>query len=201
MQNKLQELTDKLYQEGLSKGQAEADRIVEKAKAEAEAAIAAAKAEAEAIKAEAEKEAEALKSKVASDLKMASEQCLQATKKDIENLLTSKLAGDAVSSSLSEAGFVKEIIKTVADKFSSSESADMALVLPENLKAELEPWVSSELCAAVKGNVSASFSKKVNGGFTISPKDGSWFISFTDETFKELIGEYIRPVTRKLLFG
>ena len=49
--------------------------------------------------------------------------------------------------------------------------------------------------------VEATFSKKVSGGFTIGPKDGGWFISFTDETFKELISGYLRPATKKILFG
>ena len=51
------------------------------------------------------------------------------------------------------------------------------------------------------GGISASFSKKVSGGFNIGPKDGSYFISFTDETFRSLISEYLRPATRKILFG
>ena len=49
--------------------------------------------------------------------------------------------------------------------------------------------------------VEASFTKKAAGGFAIGPKDGSWFVSLTDETFQALIAEYLRPVTRKLLFG
>ena len=47
----------------------------------------------------------------------------------------------------------------------------------------------------------ASFSKKVSGGFKIGPKNGGWFVSFTDETFNELISEYLRPATRNILFG
>ncbi len=53
----------------------------------------------------------------------------------------------------------------------------------------------------MKGDVKADFSKKIAGGFTIGPKDGGYFISLTDDSFKELIGEYLRPVTKKLLFG
>ena len=48
MQNKLQELTDKLYNEGLSKGKQEGEEILAKAKVQAEEIIAKAKAEAEA---------------------------------------------------------------------------------------------------------------------------------------------------------
>ena len=77
----------------------------------------------------------------------------------------------------------------------------MSLVLPESLRAKLEPWVSSELASLLSVPVEAGFSKKISGGFTIGPKDGSYFISFSDTTFDELIAEYLRPVTRKLLFG
>lgn len=201
MQNKLQELTDKLYNEGLSKGKAEGEQIVADARKQAEEIIAAAKAEAAAILAGAEKEASEVKHKVEGDLKMASSQCLQATKKDIENLVISKIAKEKVAESLSSADFVKEVIRTVAGKFSSEESAGLEFILPESLKAEVEPFVAGEIAAMFNGGVSASFSKKIAGGFTVGPKDGGWFVSFTDEAFSELIGEYLRPVTRKLLFG
>ena len=193
MQNKLQELTDKLYNEGLSKGKLEGEELVAKAKAQAEAIVADAKSQAEAIVAQARKEAEDIKSKVASDIKMASRESVAATKQDIENLIISKITADSTKKALSEADFVKGIIKAVAEKFSAEESADINLVLPESLKAELEPFISSELASILKGEVAASFSKKIGGGFTIGPKDGSYFISLTDETFQELIGAYLRP--------
>ena len=56
MQNKLQELTDRLYAEGLSKGKQEGEELVQKAKAEAEQIVNQAKAEAARIVAEASKQ-------------------------------------------------------------------------------------------------------------------------------------------------
>ncbi|MBQ0043524.1 MAG: hypothetical protein KBT05_00700 [Bacteroidales bacterium] len=201
MQNKLQELTDKLYNEGLSKGKLEGEELVAKAKAQAEAIVADAKSQAEAIVAQARKEAEDIKSKVASDVRMASRESVAATKQDIENLIISKITADSTKKALSESDFVKSIIKAVAEKFSAEESADIALVLPESLKSELEPFIQGELASILKGEVAASFSKKIAGGFTIGPKDGSYFISLTDETLQELIGAYLRPATKKILFG
>ena len=49
MENKLQELTTKLYDEGLEKGRAEADRLVGEAKNEAAKIVAEARAQAEEI--------------------------------------------------------------------------------------------------------------------------------------------------------
>ena len=199
--NKLQELTDKLYNEGLSKGREEGERILEEARRQAEDIIAKARQEAEGIISDAHRQAEDYRQKVSSDLKMASAQSLQATKKDIENLIIGSFAGEEVKKSLSSPDFVKEILKSVAQKFSSEESADLSIVLPASMQSELEPFVKGELASLLGKGVEANFSKKINGGFTIGPKDGGYFISMTDDTFNELITEYLRPVTKKLLFG
>lgn len=201
MQNKLQELTDKLYNEGLSKGREEGEALLAKAKSQAADIVAEAEKKAAEIMTKAEKEAEAYKVKVAGDLKMAASQSVQATRKDIEDLVVFKMTGSATEKALSDEAFVKEVIKAVAEKFNAETAMDLNLVLPETLKSSLEPFVKNELSSILKGQVNASFSKKIAGGFTIGPKDGSYFICLTDETFKELISEYLRPATRKLLFG
>lgn len=201
MQNKLQELTDNLYNEGLSKGREEGEALLAKAKSQAADIVAEAEKKAAEIMTKAEKEAEAYKVKVAGDLKMAASQSVQATRKDIEDLVVFKMTGSATEKALSDEAFVKEVIKAVAEKFNAETAMDLNLVLPETLKSSLEPFVKNELSTILKGQVNASFSKKIAGGFTIGPKDGSYFISLTDETFKELISEYLRPATRKLLFG
>ena len=201
MQNKLQELTEKLYAEGLSKGKQEGEEILAKAKVQADEIVAKAHAEAAAIVAAAKKDAEDLKTKVESDVKMAASQSVAATKKDIETLVVAKMTEAEVKNALTSADFVKEVVLAVAKGFNTEEPVDLEVVLPEALKKDLEGFVAKELANALKGNVEASFSKKVAGGFTIGPKDGGYFISFTDETFNALISEYLRPATKKLLFG
>ena len=196
MQNKLQELTDRLYNEGLSKGKQEGEELLAKAKVQAEEIVAKAQAEAAQIVADAQKQAEELKTKTASDIKMAAGQSIAATKKDIETLIVGKMTEADVKKALTSAEFVKEVIKAVAEG-----PADLAVVLPESLKKEVEPFVTKELAKTLGAGVEASFSKKVSGGFRIGPKEGGYFVSFTDETFNELISEYLRPATKKLLFG
>jgi V/A-type H+-transporting ATPase subunit E len=201
MQNKLQELTDKLYNEGLSKGKQEGEELLAKAKVQAEEIVAKAQKEAEQIVAAAHKQAEELKTKVASDVKMAAGQSIAATKKDIETLIVGKMTEGAVKEAMTSADYVKEIIKAVAEKFTTEGPVELSLILPESLKKELEPFVQKELGTMLKAGVEASFSKNVAGGFQIGPKDGGYFISFTDETFNQLIAEYLRPATKKILFG
>ena len=203
MQDKLQELTDKLYNEGLSKGKQEGEAILAKARKQAEEIIAKANSDADSIRAAARREAEELKTKVTGDVRMAALQSITATRQSIEKLILTEMTDKETSSALSSAGYVKKLIEAVAKSFNPAgqDPADIALVLPESMKKELEPFVTDELSRILKAGVSAKFSRKISGGFTIGPKDGGYFISFTDETFKELISEYLRPATRELLFG
>jgi V/A-type H+-transporting ATPase subunit E len=199
--DKLQELTQKLYDEGLAKGKQEGEAVLQKAVEEAGSIVKKAQEEAEAILARARKEADDFKVKVEGDVKMASMQALQATRADIENLVVAKAVNEPVAKALSDEEYLKGIITAVAQKFSAEEPADLSLVLPESLKAGLEPFVKNELGKLLGKGVDASFSKKLAGGFKIGPKDGGYFVSLTDETFKELIGAYLRPATKSLLFG
>ena len=199
--DKLQELTQKLYEEGLAKGKQDGEALLEKAKTEAEGIVKQAQEEAEAILAKARKDAEDFKVKVEGDVKMAAQQAVQATRSDIENLVVSKVVDGTVDKALSNEEYIKGIITAVAQKFSADEPADLSLVLPESLKGALEPFVKNELGKLLGKGVDASFSKKVAGGFKIGPKDGGYFVSLTDDTFKDLIGSYLRPATKKLLFG
>ena len=199
--DKLQELTERLYQEGLSKGKEEGEALLGKARAEAASIVENARLEADAILAKARKDAADHKSHVENDLRMASQQALQATRKDIENLVVTRITAEPTASALSSDDFIRQIIVAVAQKFSSEEPQDLALILPEKLKAQLEPFVSGELGKLLGKGVQASFTKKIAGGFKIGPKDGSYFIDLSDEAFQELISAYLRPATRALLFG
>ena len=199
--DKLKELTDKLYSEGLSKGKEEGERLLQKAREEADGLLAQARAQAQELLSKSQGEAQALRTKTENDLKMASAQALQATKNELENLIVSKMSDLSVGKALSEPDFVRGLLREVARNFSSEGPKDLELVLPEALRAETEPFVKGELAKLLGAGIEASFSKKIAGGFNIGPKEGGWFISLSDETFKSLVREYLRPATRKLLFG
>ena len=203
MQDKLQELTDRLYNEGLSKGKQEGEELVQKAHAEAEAIIANAKAEAAGIIAQANKEAEEMKTKVAADVKMAATQSIAVTKQEIEKMVVTNVATQGVKANMGNADFVKSLITTVVKAFNPDNAAPVALdlILPEAMKAEVEPFVQNEIANQFKGEAKVDYSKKMNGGFKVAPKDGGYMLQFTDDEFTQLIANYLRPATKKILFG
>ena len=120
--------------------------------------LARAQAEAAKIIAAAQKQAEEIKTKTASAIKMASTQSIAATKKDIETLIVGKMTGEAVKKTLSSPDFIKDLIKAVAEKFTTDGPVDLNLVLPESLKTDLEPFATKELAKILGAGVEASFS-------------------------------------------
>ena len=202
MQNKLQELTDKLYNEGLAKGKQEAEQLKANAKNEAAQIIAQAKEEAQQILAKAQSEAAELKAKSENDVKMASQQAFTAIKKQIEEVITAKSLAP-VKEAVSQTEFLKEIIKAIVAAFNpeNTDSVALDLILPLDKKAELDSFAQETLNKICSAGVDIQFSKDVQGGFKIAPKGEGYMLSFTDKDFENIIAEYLRPKTKSLLFG
>lgn len=198
--DKLQELTDRLYAEGLAKGRDEGEKILEQARKQAGEIVAQAQAEAERIVKNAEKRSEDILTKAASDVRTASSQALDKVRESILNVITAKSVEPGVKKALDNTEFAKQVIMAAAKAFSTQNSCDLEIVLPESCKDIVE-YVKSEVSAAIGQGIDVSLGKKFDGGLTIGPKDGGYFISLTDATFTDIIKEYLRPATRKALFG
>lgn len=203
MDNKLDILTKKIYEQGVEKANHDSVEIVENAKKEAEKILNDAKAEAERIVNQANKEAEELKTKVNADVKMAATQSIAVTKQEIEKMVVTSATEQVVKAVMTSADFVKELIKDIVKAFNPENASPVALdmILPESLKKDVEPFVKNEIGQMFKAEVRVEFSKKMNGGFKVAPQGGGYLISFTDDEFTQLISNYLRPATKKILFG
>lgn len=199
--NKLQELTDRLYTEGLSKGREEGEKVLQNAKNEAQKVLADAQAAAAKTIADAQAQAADIIAKAASDVKMASTQALDATKADIQNAVLAKLVDEKVGAALADEKFICEVVMTIAKNFSTENNCDLEVVMAEGTSQKVQDYVQAEVAKAIGRGIQVSLSKKIKGGLTVGPKDGAYFVSLTDETFSALIREYLRPATRKTLFG
>jgi len=203
MQNKLQELTDRLYNEGLSKGRQEADQLLAKAKADAKEIVDKARNEADAIRAEAEKQAAETRTMVEGDLKMASTQAISALRQQVENMVITKAVSQPVGAALSDEGFVKDLIAMVVRAFNAANPDGIGLdvILPAAAQKELGQAFVNETVKNLSKGIEVKNVKGLANGFKIGPKDGGYQLSFTGDDFTQLIGEYLRPATKKILFG
>ena len=91
MENKIQELTDKIYREGVEKGNEEAQKLIAKAQEEAKRIIEDAHKEADSIVATAHKSADELAENTKSELKLFAGQAVNALKSEIATLVTDNI--------------------------------------------------------------------------------------------------------------
>ena len=84
---KIQELTDKIFHEGVEKGQAEAAQIIEQAKQQADKILQDARQQAQEIAAQAQKKAAETDANTRNELKMYTGQALSALKSELTFLL------------------------------------------------------------------------------------------------------------------
>jgi len=203
MQNKLQELTEKLYQEGLSKGQSEAEKIINQAKEEARQIVENAKKEADVIINEAKKKSEEFLKNAQAEFKLSSRQAINALKQQITNIITDEIVRQVIPDLLKNKEFLNQLILTaVKNWITSSENAGNLeiLVSPEDENNIKNFFFKSAKELLDKGIIIKPFSS-LKSGFQIMPVDGSYKISFTEEDFINYFKEYLRPRLLNLLFN
>ena len=194
MENKIQELTEKIFNEGVEKGRVEAERIISDAKAEADAIIKKAETEAEEIAAKARKAAAELDANTRSELKLYGAQAIGALKSEVATIVTDTIVKENLDGAIKD-GLLKEVILKIAEKWNSEEQLVISTAEAEELKAFFAAKAKALLDKGVE-------IKEVNGvkGFTVSPADGSYKVSFGAAEFESFLKSFLRPQIVELLF-
>lgn len=197
MNNKLQELTDKIYLEGVEKGKNEAKEIISKASEDAEKIIAQAKSEAEKILADAEKQAKELEKNTKSELKLYTNQSLNALKSEITNIISDKISSAAVNAALDDKQFMQSIISDIASKW----VANGDVVIEAKDAKSLEDYFIANTKNLLNNGVTKKEVKGLKTDFTISPVNNGFKVAFGENEFIEYFKEFLRPKLVDMLFN
>ena len=192
----LSELTDKIYAEGVEKGNAEAQQIVEKANAKAADIVAEAEKKAAAVIAEAEGKAADLNKKTRAELKLYAEQSVNAVKTEIVNLLSDQIAADSVKAATADAKFMQGLNAKLAEQMAKDGE-----VLIETKDAEaLKKYFTANAKGLLEKGVKISEVKGIKTDFTIQPAKGGYKLAFGDAEFIAYFKEMLRPQLVEELF-
>lgn len=202
MENKLQELTRKLYDEGLEKGRADAERLVSEAKTEAAKIVAAAKAEAAAIVKAAEDRAEDTAKNSMTEIALAGRQAVARIKEEIRTLIVADSTFAAVKAASLDPAFVEELLLSVARNWNGASSAKVELqaLLPEAERVRFDGAFAAAAKQLLDAGIEVGYSKEVRTGFKVGAKEGGYYISFSDDDLRALLEEYLRRKVSDLLF-
>ena len=196
MKNKIQELTDKIYREGVEKGNEEAQKLIANAQEEAKRIVEEARKEADSIVTTAQKSATELADNTKSELKLFAGQALNALKSEIATLLTDKIVGADVKSFVAVKDFFNAFIVSLASKW----SVDEPIVISTADAKGLKEYFSVKAKDLLDKKVKIEQVNGVNTLFTISPADGSYKVNFGEEEFENYFKAFLRPQLVEMLF-
>ncbi|MDE7304581.1 MAG: hypothetical protein K2N04_01530 [Alistipes sp.] len=202
MENKLQQLTQKLYDEGLEKGRAEADRLVADAKARAAKIVADAEAQAGEIVRKAQAKAEDVEKNTLTEIALAGKQAVARIKSEIASLIVAKATGAGVQDAAVDPAFIKEMLLAVAKNWNGADAGKVELkaLLPEGERAKLDAAFEKSAGELLAAGIEVGYSQEVKSGFRVGAKDGGYYISFSDADVEALLGEYLREKVSAMLF-
>lgn len=196
MENKLQQLTEKLYNKGLEKGKNEAQLILNEANAKRDEIINQAKLEAEKILTDAKRKANELNENTINEIKLTATQLISQIRTQILETVTTKVVSSKVQKAWMDAEFVKKLILEAVAKFNPSANQPVTVLV----SAEFADNVKKEITEAFNQTVTITTADKVKVPFVIKPEKENYYVSFTDKDFDELIKNALRSTVKEIIF-
>lgn len=196
MDSKIQELAEKVYNEGVLKGQGEAEKIIAEAEARAQAREAEGRQRAEELLRNAERQAEELKRHTEKELQLYAKQVVEATRASVQQELTGRIASDSVQALSSNLEFMQKVVLQLVQGFDLNRGVE---ITGANAEA-LESYFASQARNLLEQGVHIKSVAGKATDFTISPSDGGFKIHVGEAEFLELFKSFLRPQLAQQLF-
>jgi len=192
----LSELTNKIYAEGVEKGNAEAAQIVAKAQEKAAAIVSKAEKEAAEKLSAAEAKLAELDKNARAELKLFAEQSVSALKTEVTNLLTEQVASESVKAATADAKFMQGVIAKLVDQMAKDGNVTIETADAEALKT----YFAANAKGLLEKGVKINEVKGIKTDFAIVSEKGGYKLAFGEKEFVEYFKEFLRPQLIDLLF-
>lgn len=200
MENKLDVLTKKLYDEGIDKARQDADGILAKAREEADRIIAEAEDRAREIVANGKQEVDNQKKKAESEMILSARQAVTALKQTITNLVSDTVASEIAGKGFEDKEFIQQLLMEIVKKWDvSGGNLNLELLLSAGEKKKFEAFVAQKYKELLDRGLEIK-TGSMKEGFLIRPKDGSYQIAFSEELFEAFFNQYLKGFTKGLLY-
>ncbi|MEX2443074.1 MAG: V-type ATP synthase subunit E family protein [Alkalispirochaeta sp.] len=197
METQLQDIIDKIHDEGVKEAEQRARKIVESAEKQAREKVDHARSEADEIIKEAKEEAAKHTAAGEAALKQASRDLLLSVRKQLTSLFETvqeQAVGDALTPER-----MASIIADMVQAWSTSGSDQFEVLVNEQDREGLETALRSALAEKLKKGVDVRPVRGITAGFRVGTQDGSAYYDFTDETLAELLSAFLNPRLAELM--
>jgi V/A-type H+-transporting ATPase subunit E len=202
MSEKLQELTERLYKEGVEKARKDAALILEEAEKLKTDLIRKAEAEAKAIIEKGRQVSMALQSRTEGELALAARQAETALKQHITSIISGDILNRGISEAFADTPLMSDLISTATGAWArSGELPDVSLILSVSQKEKFNESFGNAIKNRLDEGLKVKFSDRMKDGFRIESNSGDYVMSFSDDDFHEYFRSFLKEKTRTVLFG
>ena len=203
MHSSVEELTKKIYQEGVEKAEKEAEKIIKEAHQKAQKIVDKAEAQSKVLIESAEKRAADLKHKNEAEMRLAARQALSNLQQKVRDMLVWEITSKPLPEAFGDKKFVRSLIEKLVDFWLKhyGEIEGLNILLPKKDYEEAQEYVRQRAQELLKNKITIEFKDTMTNGFQISPEDGRFKVSFTAEDFENYFKSFAKPRIFRLLFG
>lgn len=197
MSTSIQELTEKIYIDGVAKANSEAEKILKNAQEEAAKIIADANLKAQQVLNQAKADAILEKKNTQAELQLYTKQTVAALQTEITNLLTTKIAANSIQTATADKDFMPKVILELVKSWNTEGKLEIKTSNAEKLNQYFEANAKDLLNNKVQ-------IEQVNGiktKFEIQPQGEAYKLVFGEEELIAYFKEFLRPQLIKTLFA
>lgn len=199
MDNKIQELAQKIYQDGVEKANAEAESILAAARAKRDELLATANAEAEHILNSAKTEAKATRERNEADLKNVILNAGDALKTTVTDMVNSEAVRKGVNAAFADPEVLYSIVVEMSRQMFASDAN--GVIITGSDADKLEEYFRKEAKDILDKGVQIREVAGKSAHFDLSPVGADYKLNVSEEAFAEYFKSFMRPRMQELLFG
>ncbi|MDY5123625.1 MAG: V-type ATP synthase subunit E [Treponema sp.] len=192
MDVQLQELIDKIKQDGVATAESEAAKIIATAEKKAESIISSANEKAEEIKKTAKTEAEKMEKAGEEAIIQAGRNMLLSFRDSLVGELNVLIQAETAKAESKDV-LSKLIPETVKAWAKNTDASELSVLLSEKDLKELESTFTSELKAEISKGLEIKPDKTLQAGFRIGVNNGAAFYDYSAESLAEMFSTYLNP--------
>lgn len=191
MDIQVQELIDKIRQDGIESASDSARKIREDAELEAKKILESARKEADLLVEKAKADVAKMEASSREALEQAARNCLIALRARLEAVfgaVTVRETGAAMSAEI-----IAKVLPEILSKWSATNSETPELLLPEAAMNDMEKSLRTALSAELSKGMIIRPVKDLDAGFRLAAKDGGLWWDYSAESLGELLAAYLNP--------
>ena len=202
MASKIQELTEKIYQEGVDKAQNQANILLKETEDKAAGIINDAQQIADNIIQEAEKKSQEIYSSLKEELQSITSQAIAISKQKITNSIVTDSSKKITKVLFDDKHFLRALILELVKKWDMGNGSidDLSLFLSEKQLKELDGIFKSTALQTLQSKNKILFDPSIKNGFQIISNSEGFKVSFSDEDLETFFKKFMKPRIQEYLF-